>query len=126
MARRRSDKSANGEGKTPGFSIFFDLSDPDEARAFEMAQQLATPHGRRKDAIVAYLLALSEIQLQTGMEFNAAILSSTMIANSLLGVGQNIGGGSRMMQNDIVVENTQKVDPHETDRKLFESMGSLF
>lgn len=75
MARKRT-KSSNGEGLS--MTVFFDQDDREEAAALEMAQLLAYKHGRRKQAVVAFLAAMHDHFERTG-----EIMSVTEITNAL-------------------------------------------
>jgi len=75
MAKRKQ-KGANGVGQF--VSLTFDTSDPQEAAALRAAQLLASKHGRRKQAVVAFLSALYEVYQETGV-----LLSPVQIANAV-------------------------------------------
>jgi hypothetical protein len=75
MAKKQG-KRQNGTGES--LTVYFDKTDPQEARALEMSKLLAAKHGRRKDAIVALLSALYEVCESTGQ-----ILTPTDIINAL-------------------------------------------
>jgi 2-methylaconitate cis-trans-isomerase PrpF len=83
MAKKRT-KGANGVGQF--VSLTFDISDPQEAAALRAAQLLASKHGRRKQAVVAFLSAVWDVYEETGK-----LLSPVEIANAV----QGIGTGSR-------------------------------
>lgn len=77
MAKKKR-KGANGVGEY--VSINFDISDPQEAAALAAAQLLASKHGRRKAALVAFLAAVYEVYQDTGK-----LLSPVEIANAIEG-----------------------------------------
>lgn len=78
-AKQRKAKGNNGVGQF--VSLTFDTSDPQEAAALAAAQLLASKHGRRKQAVVAFLSALYEVYQETGV-----LLSPVQIANAVQGV----------------------------------------
>jgi hypothetical protein len=73
---KRTRKGNNGTGET--LTILFDSSDPQEARALEMAKLLAEKHGRRKATIVALLDTMYQHYQATG-----ELLSATDIARAV-------------------------------------------
>jgi len=88
MPRPRREKPANGEGESGAISLVFDLSDPLEREAYEMAKQLARPHGRRKHVIVALLYGLSMYQKRTGVELNTDVVMAMALSGNLIGGGR--------------------------------------
>lgn len=62
MPQRKSlAKPENGRGKSGTLLLKFNLEEPDEAHAYEIAQQLARrPHGTRKRLLLAFFLGLEE------------------------------------------------------------------
>jgi hypothetical protein len=78
-------RSRNGLGYTQAFSVQFDVTDPAEKRAFETAQRLASPHGRRKDLLVLFLNALADYEEQTGKAPHADMIGAHLIALALAG-----------------------------------------
>jgi len=124
MARRKKSRSPNGQGLFPAISVTFDLSDPDEFRAFEMAQQLATPHGRRKHAIISFLLAIYDLQIQTGQEFNADTMSAQFITERLLSMSSTQLPSSPVQL--IAIRNDSRTSMEETAKNLLNSIGNVF
>jgi len=84
-------KPGNGEGNSNGISITFDVNDPAEKRALEMALRLARPHGRRKQLFVLFLNALADYERDTGREVDAKTIGGNLIANALAGRGSGSG-----------------------------------
>src|SRR5688572_8236985 len=69
-------KRANGVGEY--LSVNFDITDPTERKAQKAAQLLAAKHGRRKQAIVTFLVAVYDHyercnELPTPVEIAAAL-----------------------------------------------------
>jgi len=54
------------DGAGEAVSLKFVMADPMEMRALEVAQDLATKHGRRKEYLMAFLLALADVRDSTG------------------------------------------------------------
>lgn len=134
MARRRAEKQgkekpANGEGQGGAISLVFDLSDPMEREAYEMAKQLARPHGRRKHVIVAVLYGLSLYQQRTGVELNTDAVMAMALSGSLIG-----GGGldiptrerpPTLVEPAVVISSAEKVSSEEMAQNLLKSFGSF-
>jgi hypothetical protein len=107
MAKRKQ-KGVNGVGQF--VSLTFDISDPQEAAALAAAQLLASKHGRRKQAVVAFLSALYEVYETTGK-----LLSPVEIANAVQGAGPN---STRFMNFTPPPANLQQTS--ETVQKMLE------
>lgn len=75
MARKRT-KGVNGVGTS--ITLRFDESDPLEAAALAMSQLLASKHGRRKDAIVAFLAAAYQHYESTGKLLTTADITTAL------------------------------------------------
>jgi hypothetical protein len=77
-------KSGNGDGDSLSILITFNPDSEVEMRALEVARYLATPHGRRKHAFVAFLNAVGDYVELTGKEFHpddfAAMFMSSVLS----------------------------------------------
>ncbi len=129
MRRSRIEKPANGEGEGGAFSLVFDLSDPVEREAYEMAKQLARPHGRRKHVIVALLYGLSMYQKRTGIQLNTDVVMAMALSGNLIG-----GGGLDLPERQrpptldeptVVISSADKVSGEETANNLLKSFGGF-
>mgnify|MGYP000901279242 FL=1 len=80
-------KPGNGEGNSQGISLAFDVNDPAEKRALDMALRLARPHGRRKELFVLFLNALADYERDTGREVDPKSIGGSLIAHALAGKG---------------------------------------
>lgn len=114
-------KSPDGAGHYPGFMLHFNLDDEDEYRAWQIAQQLATPHGRRKRIIIGFLLAIDRYQRETGRDLNADTVVEAFFADALL--GQRVQADKK--PPEILIENVEFADEGESD-KMAQNFGSLF
>ena len=115
--KKGRSKGPNGAGDQ--VVVNFDLTDPQERRALEAARLLAAKHGRRKQAIVAFLSAVYAYYEQTG-----ELLSTQDIAGALMGQGtsarQLVGftadaemQGSRLSAGSAPMPNVQHVSARE-------------
>ena len=126
----RTSKPSNGEGESGAISLVFDLSDPMEREAYEMAKQLARSHGRRKHVIVALLYGLSLYQKRTGMELNTDVVMAIVLSGGLIGEG-----GLDMMaerprpqtleEPRVVVSSANKASAQEVANNFLKSMSGF-
>lgn len=129
MPRPTRGKPANGEGEGGAISLVFDLSDPIEREAYEMAKQLARPHGRRKHVIVALLYGLSVYQRRTGIQLNTDVVMAMALSGNLIG-----GGGLGLFEDqrppsldepNVVISTADRVDEEEMAKNLLTSFGDF-
>ena len=130
MARRRTAKANNGEGESGLISLAFNLDDPVEVEAYEMARQLARPHGRRKHVIVALLYGLAMYQRRTGVELNTDVVMAMALSGNLLGGGlltpQEPARPRTLEDPTVVVSSANKASAKEVAQNFLSSMGGLF
>lgn len=130
MAGRRAAKANNGEGESGLMSLAFNLEDPIEAEAYEMARQLARPHGRRKHVIVALLYGLAMYQRRTGVELNTDVVMAMALSGNLLGGGLmgpvEPARPRTLEQPSVVVSSANKASAKEVAQNFLSSMGGLF
>ncbi len=128
--RGRPPKPNNGDGESGLISLAFNLDDPVEAEAYEMARQLARPHGRRKHVIVAVLYGLSMYQKRTGVELNTDVVMALAMSGNLLGGGllapSDNGRPQTLQEPTVVVSSAHKANAHEVAKNFLSSMGDLF
>jgi len=128
--RQRPPKANNGEGESGLMSLAFNLEDPVEAEAYEMARQLARPHGRRKHVIVALLYGLAMYQRRTGVELNTDVVMAMALSGNLLGGGlMGPAEPSRprtLEEPTVVVSSANKASAKEVANNFIASMGGLF
>lgn len=127
---RRAAKANNGEGESGLISLAFKLDDPIEAEAYEMARQLARPHGRRKHVIVALLYGLAMYQRRTGVELNTDVVMAMALSGNLLGgglMGPVEPVRPRTLEEPtVVVSSANKASAKEVATNFLSSMGGLF
>lgn len=127
--RRRPPKANNGEGESGLISLAFNLDDPVEAEAYEMARQLARPHGRRKHVIVALLYGLAMVQRRTGVELNTDVVMAMALSGNLLGGGLMAPESARprtLEEPAVMVTSASKASATEVAQNFLSSMGGLF
>jgi len=71
MAVRNYQKPPNGQAQSGSYLLVFDLDDEAQAKAWEVAQQLASQR-KLKHVLVGLLLAVHTVQEQTGKEIGRA------------------------------------------------------
>jgi hypothetical protein len=128
---KRPPKPGNGEGESGLISVVFDLGDPVEAEAYRMAKQLAKPHGRRKQVIVALLYGLSQYQKYNGEIINTdSEAIEALAANMMSGAKTaplNIPPRPATLEEPtITVSSAHKASAQEVAENFLKSMGSLF
>jgi hypothetical protein len=131
--KKRLPKPNNGEGESGLISLHFNLNDPTEREAYEMARQLATTHGRRKHVIVAVLYGLSQYQKETGIQLNADTMMGLALKGSLIGgLVQSVSApieASRpktLREPTVVVSSARKASAQEVANNFLNCMGGLF
>jgi hypothetical protein len=130
MPRPRKEKPSNGDGESGAISLVFDLSDPMEREAYEMAKQLARPHGRRKHVIVALLYGLSLYQKRTGMELNTDVVMAIVLSGQLIGEGGFDALPERprpqaLEEPRVVVSSANKASAQEVASNFLKSMSGF-
>jgi hypothetical protein len=130
--RERTPKPGNGQGESGLLSLHFDLGDETEREAYEMAKQLAKPHGRRKHVFVALLYGLSLYQKRTGVQLNADVVMGMALSGNLIG-----GGGvvepvpsvptrpGTLDEAPLVVASTSKADAEKVSQNFVNTLGSF-
>ena len=126
----RNSKPSNGEGESGAISLVFDLSDPMEREAYEMAKQLARSHGRRKHVIVALLYGLSLYQKRTGMELNTDVVMAIVLSGGLMGEGgidmlPERPRPQTLEEPRVVVSSAHKASAQEVANNFLKSMSGF-
>src|SRR5215207_893222 len=83
MAKQKQRKAKGNNGVGQFVSLTFDISDPREAAALRAAQLLASKHGRRKQAVVAFLSAVWEVYQETGKLLDPIEIANAVQAASM-------------------------------------------
>ena len=130
MARSKR-KPPNGQAQSGSYLLVFDLDDDGQAKAWEVAQQLA---GQRKlkHVLVGLLLAIHTVQESTGKTIDLLQFMASFVSGLVHGGGQ----GYTPIE---ITENTQPdelpsmfagtddhADPMETREAFTAGMGDLF
>ena len=131
MAARNHRKSPNGQAQSGSYLLVFDLDDEAQAKAWTVAQQLASQR-KLKHVLVGMLLAVHTVQEQTGKALDLLQFMASFITGLIHGGGGDYGG----MQITEVTEPEELpsmfvgTDDHADPTKARESfsagMGDLF
>jgi hypothetical protein len=122
-------KALNGEGICEAINIQFDLDDPVQARAWEVARRKALPHGQRKHLIIAFFNAIDEYERLTGKEINADQISGHSLGMAFSGKfwGASVPQEPQAIEPDEpIVALAQKKSGQETAKQFLAGMGNLF
>jgi hypothetical protein len=131
MAARKSQKPPNGQANSGTYLLVFDLDDEAQARAWDVAQQLASQR-KLKHVLVGMLLAIHTVQTQTGKTIDLLQFMASFVSGLVNGTG---GGYGRM---DITEETAPEelpsmfagtddhADPAEARENFSIGMGNLF
>ena len=130
MAARKYQKPPNGQAQSGSYLLVFDLDDEAQAKAWEVAQQLASQR-KLKHVLVGLLLAVHTVQEQTGKALDLLQFMASFITGLIHG-----GGGGYGVQ---ITETTEPeelpsmfagtddhADPTEARENFSAGMGDLF
>lgn len=121
-------KPPNGQAQSGSYLLVFDLDDAAQARAWEVAQQLASQR-KLKHVLVGMLLAVHTVQEQTGktldlLQFMAAFITGLVHGSS---------GGVRITEATVPEElpsmfagTEDHADPMQARQNFSAGMGNLF
>ena len=131
MAARNYQKPPNGQAKSGSYLLVFDLDDEGQAKAWEVAQQLASQR-KLKHVLVGLLLAVHTVQEQTGKALDLLQFMASFITGLIHGGGGGYG-------NIEITETTEPeelpsmfagtedhADPTEARENFSAGMGDLF
>ena len=129
MAARNTQKPPNGQAQSGSYLLVFDLDDEGQAKAWEVAQQLASQR-KLKHVLVGLLLAVHTVQEQTGKTLDLL----QFIARFITGIVHGGGGGSGMITEATVPDELPSMftgtdnhaDPTEARENFSAGMGDLF
>lgn len=123
-------RHSNGQAIVPALSIEFDLDNPAQARAWEVANRLAANYGVRKSLLVAFFNALADFKELTGRDMTTEMVSGLFMARAMTGIGgREIVGGpppSTLPDDEIIATSSQKKTAVETAKQFTGKMGNLF
>ena len=121
-------KPPNGQASGGSYLLTFDLDDEGQAKAWEVAQQLA---GQRKlkHVLVGMLLAVHTVQEHTGKQVDMTEFMAQFVTNMVLG-----GRALPVMTATTAPEElpsafagtAERVDPLEARQAFAGGMGNLF
>jgi len=117
VRKNRKKRAKNGEGQTPAFLTTFNLIDPDELRAWDMARRLASPQGRRKRIIIGFLLALYDYERRTGIEINADVAIAMLFSR------RGVETLPQQESSEIIIENATRVSAQEVAAAMMSGMN---
>lgn len=126
---RDTQKSPNGQAQSGSYLLVFDLDDDAQAKAWEVAQQLASQR-KLKHVLVGMLLAVHTVQEQTGKALDLLQFMAAFISGLIHGGGQ---GGPRITEATTPEElpsmfagTEDHADPLQARRNFSAGMGNLF
>ena len=124
----RSQKPPNGQANSNSYLLVFDLDDEGQAKAWEVAQQLA---GQRKlkHVLVGLLLAVHTVQEYTRRQIDLTEFMAQFVTQMVLG-----GRVVPALREDTTPEDLpsmfagteDRADPLEARQAFAGSMGDLF
>jgi len=130
MATRKYQKPPNGQAKSGSYLLVFDLDDEGQAKAWDVAQQLASQR-KLKHVLVGMLLAVHTVQEQTGKALDLLQFMASFITGLIHG-----GGGGYGVQITEATEPEElpsmfagtedHADPTEARENFSVGMGDLF
>ena len=124
----RTQKPANGQAQSGSYLLVFDLDDEAQAKAWEVAQQLASQR-KLKHVLVGMLLAVHTVQERTGkvvdlLQFMAAFITGLVHGGE---------GGMRITEAtspdelpSLFAGTDDHTDPLEARANFVAGMGNLF
>ncbi|RMH21323.1 MAG: hypothetical protein D6698_02965 [Gammaproteobacteria bacterium] len=131
MAVRKYQKPPNGQAQSGSYLLVFDLDDEAQAKAWEVAQQLASQR-KLKHVLVGMLLAVHTVQEQTGKALDLLQFMASFITGLINGGG---GGYGRMQITEqtepeelpsMFAGTDDHADPTEARDNFSAGMGDLF
>lgn len=129
MAPKNAQKPANGQAQSGSYLLVFDLDDEGQAKAWEIAQQLAAQR-KLKHVLVGLLLAIYTVQQETGrvidlLQFISRFVTGLVTGNRVGGI--DITPDLRPEELPSMFAGTDDhADPMETRENFAVGMGNLF
>lgn len=125
----RTRKPANGEGQSGSYLLVFDLNDEGQARAWRVAQQLASQR-KLKQVLVGLLLAIDTVQEQTGKVVDLLQFMASFVTGLITGrAGQGITITETTPPEELpsmFAGTDDHADPSEARENFAAGMGNLF
>jgi hypothetical protein len=124
----RSQKPPNGQAQSNSYLLVFDLDDEGQAKAWEVAQQLAAQR-KLKHVLVGMLLAVHTVQEHTGRQIDMTEFMAQFVTNMVIG-----GRGLPVLRDDtqpdelpsMFAGTEDRADPLEARQAFAGGMGNLF
>lgn len=129
MAPKNAQKPPNGQAQSGSYLLVFDLDDEGQAKAWEVAQQLAAQR-KLKHVLVGLLLAIHTVQQETGrvidlMQFVSRFVTGLVTGGRVGGI--EITADLRPEELPSMFAGTDDhADPLETRENFAMGMGNLF
>jgi len=127
-------KPPNGQAKSGSYLLVFDLDDDGQAKAWAVAQQLASQR-KLKHVLVGMLLAVHTVQEQTGRALDLLQFMAAFITGLIHGGGEGYGvPGYGTITEETAPEELPSMfagtenhaDPQEARENFSAGMGDLF
>jgi hypothetical protein len=124
-------KPPNGKAESGSYLLVFDLDDDGQAKAWEVAQQLASQR-KLKHVLVGMLLAIHTVQEQTGKTLDLLQFMASFITSMIHGDRGGYGGMgiTEITQPEelpsMFAGTDNHADPMEARENFSSSMGNLF
>ena len=131
MTTRHYQKPPNGKARSSSYLLVFDLDDDGQAKAWEVAQQLASQR-KLKHVLVGMLLAIYTVQEQTGktldlLQFMASFITGIIHGDRAGYSGLQITEITQPEELPSMFAGTDNhADPMEARENFSASMGDLF
>lgn len=131
MAKGRYQKPPNGQAASGSYLLVFDLDDAAQAKAWAVAQDLASQR-KLKHVLVGMLLAVHTVQEQTGktldlLQFMASFITGLIHGRSGTYSGLEITEATEPEELPSMFAGTaDHVDPSEAREAFSVGMGNLF
>ena len=131
MAARNAQKPPNGQAQSGSYLLVFDLDDDAQAKAWEVAQQLASQR-KLKHVLVGMLLAVHTVQEQTGRALDLLQFMASFISGLINGGGGGYGTMTITEETEpeelpsMFAGTDDHADPTEARENFSVGMGNLF
>lgn len=130
MAARKYQKPPNGQAQSGSYLLVFDLDDEAQAKAWDVAQQLASQR-KLKHVLVGMLLAVHTVQEQTGKSLDLLQFMASFITGLIHGGGGGYGVQITEMTEpeelpSMFAGTDDHADPTEARENFSAGMGDLF
>lgn len=131
MATRQVRKSPNGQAQSNSYLLVFDLDDEAQAKAWEVAQQLASQR-KLKHVLVGMLLAVHTVQEQTGKTLDLLQFMASFITGLIHGRGGDYAGVQITEATEpeelpsMFAGTDDHIDPSDARETFSAGMGDLF